>query len=211
MSEKPKLVTSTGPFKNIIILGHADVESFDQEAGKAGACLEEADYNVIYRDTLPDIHDKFSPILEEMSGATRGVNAKASAKAQERENAAAQKANREAKKKEVLESFIDFADRVKAGTDDEAWKAIDAKFREVALATPVNATPTTRAAGASKANLEKADEILTRDVDKIEAAVSKLIQLVPDYDLVRGDDGKPERLSLARLVGAYVEASKAGV
>lgn len=214
MSDKPQLKTSTGPFANIIILGHIDAASYDTEAGKVGACVEEADFNVIYRDTLPAIHDAASPVIEKMSAIPRGTNTSATEKAQERENkaAAAAKVPREPKKvKDVPETFVTYADRVKASVSAEIWATIDAKFREIALATPVDATPNVRSSGASKANLEKADDILSRETDKIEAAVSKMLALVPDFDLVRDEEGKPERSSLAKMVGAYIAASTASV
>lgn len=211
---KPSLITSTGPFKDFTILGHVTAEDFDKEAGKVGACVEEADYNVIYRDTLPELHDLATPKLEELSGLKRGTNDKATAKAQERENAAAAGATppRAAKKvKDVPESFIVYSERVKANVDEEVWKSIDAAFRSLALSLPVNATPTVRSSGLSKANLEKAKEVLTRSVDKIEEAVAKMLAMVGDYDLTRDAEGKPEEASLARLVGAFIAAQQASV
>jgi hypothetical protein len=200
-TEKPKLVVTTGPFKNIIILGHSSVEERDTEAGKVGSTLEDADYSDIYRSTLPEIHDKATKVIEDLSGIPRGIN-----EAQTAKNQARLKDGKVAKP--VKESFVDFATRVKAAVEESIWTSIDEEFRAIALATPVDASPSKRAGTASKANLEKADEILARGEDAIEETVTKLLTVVPNFDLDRDSDSKPERVSLARLVGAYVEAQK---
>lgn len=203
-TEKPKLVVSTGPFKNVIFLGHTSVAERDAEAGREGSTLEDADFSDLYRSTLPEAHDKFAPVLQSMSGVVRGVNKEQTAKNQAR-------AKEGKTVKDVPESFVDYADRVKAQATEDDWKAIDAKFREIALATPVDASPSKRTGAASKANLEKADEILNRTADAIESTISKMLGLVPDYDLVRDDEGKPERTSLARMIGAYISAQTGGL
>lgn len=205
MSDCPKIKTRTGPFKDIFFPGHISVEDFDREAGAVGSALEEADRNVIYRDTLPTLHEKAGPVLVQLSGIEVGVNEKETKKAQDRENAAATKATREPKTvKAVPESFVDYAERVKATVSEEDWKVIDQQVHELALATPVDATPTQRSAGASKANLEKADDILSRDEDKREASITNLLSTVEGYNLERDAAGVPERTSLARLVGAWM-------
>ena len=208
MSDKVKLVTTTGLHKDIVILGYADEASFDAEAGKVGAAVEEANYNVIYRDTLPEIQDAVIPKIEALTGIKIGVNEKATAKAQEREDAAAAKAGREPKKKSVPETFNDYDARVRAMVDDEMWAKVDALVREVALATPVNAKPTVRAGGLSKANLDKADDILANPATA-ESRIAKLTAVVTDYDLLRDENGTPDRNSLARLVGLFIAAQSA--
>lgn len=214
MSDKPQLVTSTGPFEDIIILGHISAEDFDKEAGKVGACVEEADMNVIYRDTLIVLQDKAGPLFNKLApGIPIGVNEKATAKAQERENAAATKAGRAPKTLSIPETFKSWANRIKLGVDEATWKEIDTEFRALALATPVDATPNVRTSNlANKADLAKADDILTRDEDAIEAAVTKLqAPLATEFDLIRDESGKPERVSLAKLVSAYVASQKSAI
>jgi hypothetical protein len=204
MSDKPKRIVTTGPFKDIAILGHRSVEERDEEAGKVGSTLEDADYSDIYRGTLQEIHDKAAPQIASLTGISRGVNEEQTAK-----NQARLKEGKVAKP--VPESFVDYAARVKAGISDEDWKAVDALVREIALATPVDASPSKRVGAVSKANLEKADDVLTRSVDKIEDAVSKLMADVPEFDLTRDEDGKPERSSLARLIASAIAARMASV
>lgn len=210
-SEKPKLVVSTGPFKNIVVLGHASVDDYDKEAGKVGSCLEDADTNVLYRSTLPDIHDKALKEVESLSSVSREANADATAKAQARENAAAIKANREAKTVTVHETPVTYFERVKALVDEATWASIDAKFREVALATPIDASPSKRVGQPPKDCQEKAAEILTRDDAGVESALAKLGTLVPNFDLETTADGRPDAMSLARFIQAYTQAQKSAL
>lgn len=211
-TEKPKLVVSTGPFKNVVILGHTTVEERDAESGKVGSTLEDADYSDIYRSTLPEIHDKAAKILAEKSGVARGVNAEQTAKNQKRVNDAAAKAGKEAKTvANVDETFVDYANRVKAEADEATWKEIDTEFRAIALATPVDASPSKRVGTPSKAAQEKAADILSRDEAGIETAVDKILALVPNFDLERDAAGKPDATSLARAIMAYTAAATAGV
>lgn len=188
---------TTGPFKNVIFLGHSSVEERDAEAGKVGSTLEDADYSDLYRSTVPEAHDKMAPELEKLSGVVRGVNAEQTAKNQAR-------AKEGKTVKPVPETFVDYAARVKPLVSEEIWASIDSRFREIALATPVDASPSKRGGAASKANLEKADDIIGRPADAMEAAITKLLTTVPDYELTRDEDGKPERTSLARLVGEFI-------
>lgn len=203
-TQQPKLTVNTGPFNDVVILGHVSVEDYDREAGRVGACLEDADTNVLYRDTLPTLHEKTIKEIITMSGVPRSVNDKQTAKNQERENAAAAKAGRAPKTvKTVEESPVSYFTKVKASVDPEVWTQIDGYFRKVALETPVDSSPAARQGAPSKANTAKAEEILTREVDDIEVAVEKLLAKVPEFNLERETDGKPNVTSLARLVGSF--------
>lgn len=202
---KPQLKVNTGPFENVILLGHETVEDYDREAGKVGACLEDADFNVIYRDTLPTIHEKATKEIVTLSGLTPATNTKQTEKNQERENAAATKAGRTPKTvKPVDETFVTYIARVKATVDGTVWSAIDTKFREIALATPVDSSPSARVGAPSKANTEKAEQILTREDSAIEAVVATMSAKATSFDLAREADGKPNVTSLAKLVGTYM-------
>lgn len=209
-AEKPKLLVSTGPFDNIVILGHSTIEERDLESGKVGSTLEDADVSDIYRSTLPEIHDKALGPVKELSGMEREVNATQTAKNQARADAVATKKGvASTPVKSVYETPVNYFNRVKAAVSDEIWKEIDAKFREIALATPVDASPSKRQGAPSKANMEKAAEILTRADDAIDATVEKLKTNAPNYDLELDADGKPEQKSLARLVGIYLDVEQA--
>jgi hypothetical protein len=190
---------STGPFKDLLFPGHEDAEAFDREAGEVGACVEEADASVAYRSTLPDFHKAFTDTLEQMSGVKRGVNQEATEKAKAR-------AKDPAKVEPTPESFITFANKAKQAVDENTWKTIDAKAREVAKTVPIDASPSKRQAGPGKDVLAKADDILTLPQDQIEAKVAKYLGKVEGFELDRDEAGKPERSSFARLIKGYLEA-----
>lgn len=200
MSEpKPELVVTTGPFKKVVFLGHVSVEARDTEAGEVGATLRDADMSDLYRSSLPDVHEKTTAKIAELSGVARGVNEVQTAK-----NQARLKDGKTAKP--VLESWTEWTARIQASVSEDIWSEIDAYVRSVALATPVDASPSKRVGAASKANLDKAEEILARDTDAMESTISKMLTIVPDYDLDRDEDSKPTKASLARLIGAYIAA-----
>lgn len=197
MSEETQTlrVVSTGPFKNLSFPGHASAEDFDRDAGKTGDCVEEADASVAYRSTLPTFHDDFTKTLETMSGMSRPVNEKATAKAKEN-------AKDPSKVKDVPASFIDFANAVKASVDEETWKSIDAAARNLALQTRIDASPSTRVGAVSAELKSKADSWLNAGPDVYNA---KITQFAEQYGLdpsviERDEAGTPDRDSLARYI-----------
>ncbi len=195
----PKTITvSTGPFRDLPFPGHADAEEFDREAGEAGACVEEADASVAYRSTLPEFHKAFTPTVESLTGVKRGVNDEATAKAKARSKTPD-------KVEDVLESFITYANRVKASISETDWTALDAAARELSAQTKIDASPSKRQAGPGKDLLAKADSLLTLPADQLQAKVDKYQGAVEGFDLQTDESGKPDRASLARLVGKYLE------
>lgn len=195
----PKTITvSTGPFRDLPFPGHETAEDFDREAGEAGACVEEADASVAYRSTLPEFHKAFTPTMESLSGVKRGVNAEATARAKARSKTPD-------KVDDVPESFITYANRVKAQLGEEDFKALDAAARELAGKTPIDASPSKRQAGPGKDLLAKADSLLTLPADQLQAKVDKYLASVEGFQLDTDEAGKPERASLARLVGKYLD------
>lgn len=197
----PKTITvNSGPFKDLSFPGHDSPEDFDRDAGQQGACVEEGDTSICYRSTLPEFHDTFTPILEGLSNIKRGVNQEATDKAKSR-------AKDGAKVKDVPESFITWANRVKAQMSDADWKAIDAAARECAAGIRIDASPGKRMAGPDKSLLAKADSQLQLPPDQLQAKVEKYLGTVEGYDLQMDEaTGKPERVSYARLIGKYVDA-----
>jgi len=195
----PKTITvSTGPFRDLPFPGHADAEEFDREAGEAGACVEEADASVAYRSTLPEFHKAFTPTVESLTGVKRGVNDEATAKAKARSKTPD-------KVEDVPESFITYANRVKASISETDWTALDAAARELSAQTKIDASPSKRQAGPGKDLLAKADSLLTLPADQLQAKVDKYQGAVEGFDLQTDESGKPDRASLARLVGKYLE------
>lgn len=202
--KKPILTFKTGPFKDVNIYGHRTVEERDAEAGRPGLTLEDADYSDLYRGGIDEVYDKWIPWAEKGSGYKREVNAELTAKSQAR-------AKEGKTVKDVLDTQVTFATKLQAKIEPELWKNYDAQFRAFALETPIDASPSKRTGAASKANLEKADDILNRTPDRIESAVTTMLGSVPEFDLIRDEEGKPERTSLARLVGAHIAVQLAGV
>lgn len=210
MSEETETVATlrkvtTGPFKNLNFPGHATAEDFDREAGKVGECVDEADSSVAYRSTLPEFHEKFTPILEKMSGLTRGVNQTATDKAKSR-------AKDPSKIKDIPASFIDFANQVKAtlnkdmedNKDSDKWKLIDQAARECAATVKIDASPSSRQAGVPKEYKAKAESLLTLPTDQLEAKITAWGEKYDSIDvsnLERDEAGKPTVESLGRLVG----------
>lgn len=196
----PKIITvSTGPFKDLPFPGHEDAEAFDREAGETGACVEEADASIAYRSTLPDFHKAFTPTVESLSGIKRGVNADATAKAKARSKTPE-------KVEDVPESFITYTNRVKAQVDENTWKQLDAAARELSAQTAIDASPSKRMAGPGKDLLAKADSLLTLPPDQLQTKIDKYQDAVEGFELVIDEaTGKPDRASLARLVGKYLE------
>jgi len=202
MSEVKYIEASTGPFSGLKFIGHSSAEEYDTEAGEVGACVTAADLSDIYRSLFRKFHAAFTPTLEKLSGQTRLVNADATAKAKARSKSPDTVAN-------VLESFITFANRCEAVCDKDVWTQICSEATALASSMKCDSSPTERAAGVAsgpgKAYLDKADTILARDEDALNNTVTKLLSAV-DFDLAYDEDGKPERVSLARLVKAWMDA-----
>lgn len=176
------------------------VEAYDQRAGKTGSCLEDANAGLVAWSTLPDIQEKYADALAKLSGVTREVDAEATAKA-------AARAKDPAKAKSVLEKPKAFKTRVFAQFATDA--AVIAEFTKLAQTiadeTPADPAPSARQKGVDKGLLAKADSQLALDDAALETKVSKYLAVV-DFDLDRGDDGRPTRDSLALLIGKYVDA-----
>lgn len=193
--------------------GPADAAEYDTKAGKVGACVEDACDNTIYRSTLPEWQEAFEPKLTELTGVKRGVDQKAT-------DAARARSKNPDKVKDVPEKFkafnlraraAFFVDESGAALDEksDAYKAkdkeLDALAQSVADTITIDPSPSARAAAPSKANLAKADDILAREEAKREATIANLLSVVSDYELERDEAGLPDRDSLARLVGKFVE------
>jgi hypothetical protein len=196
----PKTITvSTGPFRDLPFPGHENAEEFDREAGEQGACVEEADASVAYRSTLPEFHKAFTPTMEQLTGIKRGINEEATAKAKARSKSPD-------KVEPVQESFITWSNRVKAQVSESDWNALDAEARKVSAVTKIDASPSKRMAGPGKDLLAKADSLLTLPIEQLTAKTDLYLSKVEGFDLVTDEaTGKPERTSLARLVGKYLE------
>jgi hypothetical protein len=182
--------------------GPDTVEEYDKRAGTVGQCLEDAVNNTIYRGTLPEWQEEFASVLEKQTGIKRETDKEATAKLKSRaknpDNVGPQP-----------EKFRAYNARVKGiwGNGDTTKEAqLQTWAQETADKIPVDPAPSVRQSTATKGDLAKVDDILAKDTDYIEAKVAKMLAIVPDFELQRDEENKPERLSLARLLGKWVEA-----
>lgn len=209
MSEVTYIKVGTGPFADLLFQGHGSAAAYDAQAGvkdgEENSAVYTADVSDAYRSLLPEFHSKSTALIEAVSGVTRGVNADATAKAKA-------KAKDGSKVADVKESWITFANRaestLKAQGDDglAKWKELESQVRELAQGMKSDSSPSSRERGPGKEYLAKADEVLTRSPERIEAAISQMLASVNDYEVERDDAGKPTRESLASLVREYMKA-----
>jgi hypothetical protein len=179
--------------------GPATVEEYDQAAGRTGACLEDACDNTIYRGTLPEWQAAWAKRLEEMTSTKRGVD-----------QAATDRAKARSKKPEevtdIPEKVKAYDARVKASMSDADKNALNAAAQEVADGILIDPSPSKRVAGPDKALLAKADSLLTLPEDQLQAKIDKYTAAVEGYELETDEEsGKPDRTSLARLIGRYLD------
>ena len=180
--------------------GPSSVDEYDQKATKAGQCLEDAVNNTIYRGTLPEWQEEFAKVLAQKTSIAREVDAAATAKLKERAKGEV---------RDLPERFKIYNARVKAtwaNGDEAKEKDLQAWAQETADRIEVDPSPTQRVSAAQKGDLTKADDVLDHDADYIESKVSKMLAKVPDFALARDDENKPERTSLAKLIGKWIEA-----
>lgn len=210
----------SGVIEDLVFNGYDDIAAYDADAGQIdgkSSGMYDLNKSLVWRSTLPEFHKKFVPIMEELSGIKRGVDEKAT----EVLKARAKDDEAKAKVKDVPEKFVTYAARVKASIDadnakakeageepSDTWTQIVLRGRELAKTIKVDATPGRTPAGPEKSYIAKADSILTRTDDEIEATVTKLTTLVPTFELERDEEtGRPNRDSLARLAKAAFDAS----
>lgn len=178
--------------------GPAAVEEYDQAAGRVGACLEDACDNTIYRGTLPEWQAAWAKRLEEMTGIKRGIDQAATDRARARSKKPDEVAD-------VPEKVKAFDARVKASMSDADKAALNSVAQEVADSIVIDPSPAKRQAGPGKDLLVKADSWLTLPEDQLETKINKAREAVPGYDLEMDENDKPDRVSLARLIGKYLD------
>lgn len=188
---------------DLVFNGPETAEEYDKAAGRVNAAVEDAVSNTIYRATLPKWQKAFVEVLASLTGVTRDVDAKATEKAKAR-------AKDGAKTDDVLEkatAYIARASSIYAGDDKEKLAELAAAAQACADSIPVDPSASVRQGGINKGWLAKAEDILARDEDAMEETIAKLLGVVDGFVLDRDEDGKPEKNSLARLVGKFVAAS----
>ena len=187
--------------------GQDSVEEYDEAAGRQGAALEDAVNNTIYRSTLPEWQAAFGKVLEERTGIPREIDQEATARVKSR-------AKDPGNTRDVPERFRTYNNRVRklyAGADGDTEGDSDklAELQQWAqeIATGIQVDPSpARISAVNKGDLIKAEDVLDHDAEYIEQKVQKFLAAIPDFELVRDDDNKPEKQSLARLIGRYIDS-----
>jgi dihydroneopterin aldolase len=191
--------------------GPATVEDYNLKAGARvsglPAVLEDAVGAEIAWGTLPEWQSAFADAISKQDGSfTREINVDATAKAK-----AAAKSDDAKAKAVVYETVSKSVKRYLAGKSDDDKALLAALAQEVADSISIDPSPSKRSGKIKGDLVAKADSILTLTDDEIEAKVEKLLSVVPNYELVREENGLPNRDSLARMIGAYSDAMLAGV
>jgi hypothetical protein len=178
--------------------GPATVEEYDQKAGRVGACLEDACDNTIYRGTLPEWQDEWAKKLAEHTGQARQVDKEATDRAKSR-------AKDPSKVQDIMEKVKAFDKRVTAGMNDAQKAELGKLAQQVADNIFVDPSPSKRAKGPDKALLAKAESLLTLPDDQLQQKIDKYLSKVEGFELETDDNDKPEKASLARLIGRYLD------
>ena len=178
--------------------GPNSVEDYDQKAGRVGACLEDACDNTIYRGTLPEWQDAFAAAVEEKLKVKRGIDQAATDRAKSR-------AKDPSKIQDVAEKVKAFVQRVTAGMSEVEKGELTALAQQIANNITVDPSPSKRARGPGKDLLAKADSLLTLPADQLQQKIDKYLSKVEGFELETDEADKPERNSLARLIGQYLD------
>ena len=191
--------------------GPATVEDYNLKAGARlsglPAVLEDAVGAEIAWGTLPEWQSAFANAISKQDGSfTREINADATAKAK-----AAAKSDSAKASAVVYETVSKSVKRYLAGKSEDDRSLLAALAQEVADSISIDPSPSKRSGKIKGDLVAKADSILSLTDDEIEAKVEKLLSVVPNYELVREENGLPNRDSLARMIGAYSDALLAGV
>ena len=180
--------------------GPASVEEFDKRAGRDGACLDNSVLKIVWHETLPEWQEAFAEVLHQRTGIPRQIDeaatARVRAKSKNPQNVTPLNERLRAYNERVHAEWVNGDETKKAQLQE--WAQEVASKIDV---DPSTATPTT---AAQKGDLAKANDILSHDSDYIEERITKLLSKVPDFDLLRDEDGKPDAQALARLINRYV-------
>jgi hypothetical protein len=189
-----KFKTSSAGF-DISFTAPDSVEEYDQLAG-SGQCLKDAIAETTNRATVLAWQAEFSKLLADRTGIPRETDSEATTKLRQRSKGA----------KEVLERFSSYVKRVNdeyANGDTNKRAELEQWAQETADKIPVD--PSRQRPGKiAQGDLAKATDVLSGTPDSIEEKVQKYLQVVPGFDLQRDASNLPEKNSLAKLIGEYV-------
>ena len=180
--------------------GPSTPDEYNQAAGRTDAVVEDAVDNTLYRGTLPQWQSEFQERLEQMTKIPRGVDQEATQRAKSRSK----------KPDEVIdvpEKVKAYVARVTSTMSDADKAALNGIAQEVADGITIDPSPAKRQAGPDKSLLSKADSWLTLPDDQLQAKIDKAQSAIDGgFELETDDEtGKPDRRSLAQLIGRYAD------
>jgi hypothetical protein len=171
--------------------GPDSVEDYDAKVGKPGTALEHACLHTIHTRTLPEWQEKFASVLEERTGISRLIESEATET-----------------RKAVPERVLAFNKRIIAqwGNGNDKTAILQQWAQETAdqmFVTPP-AAPDEKLPPPSRADLDKAQQILARDPALVAQKIQLMLAEVPGFKLLRDVNGLPDPQSLAHLLNRYI-------
>ncbi len=191
---------------DLVFQGPDSVEEYNTKAGArptgVPAVVEDAVAGLIAWDTLPEWQAAF---VKELGNKYPDFKREVNEKATEVKKAAA--VSPEAKEKAIVyETITKSVKRFLAGKSDEEKKELATLAQTVADKIAVDPSPSKRHGAPKKDTLMKADTWLALSEDELESKITNAANAGVNVDLiVRDEAGRPERDSLARFIGAYID------
>jgi len=168
----------------------SDASEFDQLAGRVGACVEEANANIIYRGWNAAFREAFADALIKSTGIKRRLDEKAMAKASKRKDGSTP---------EIFESAGSYFEFVKA-TEGKETVAYQDLAIEVAKSIAFDPKPAQRTGRVSKELIAAAESIIAKGADALEKVIGRLNER-NGLNLTLSDDLTIDVEELARAIG----------
>lgn len=195
------------PYDFTAFFGKADVifsvpstiEDFDNAIGDAGAALEEATDNIIYRHTAPRLYGKVSDAL------TKEPFSFPKAQATNKDGTPAVRNTKAKGDVAVMESDMAHLSRFYETGDDTAKAALVDLLQKTALELPFydrTVAPARGPAKVSKGSLEAANGFIAKGPETVESVVLKIENYIPNYKVSRDEDGSVSAENLGRAIDA---------
>lgn len=198
-NELPTFLSLQSAVLSLEFLCHDSVESFDQAAGRTGACLEAAHRYHVHRFHLEKFYRELIPKFEKLSGIARRLDESKLARKR------ASSPNPE-KISPIYEKPTTYLIWLWPQLTDDLRESLGALARAESQKSLIDVSPSDRNSTIDPSFYKRADSILDQEIEVIKTKLPRWQNLVPDYSLAWEDSGKPNRESLARLLQKYQEA-----
>lgn len=187
--------TKSGPI-TVEFLCHISESAYDKEAGYSGAMAEDAHRWHVHRSTINLFYADFIPKVEILTGIPRRVDEKKTL----RKKSDSQNPDRISP---IYESYTNYLTRIFPETTEALREEILSLALSLSQTFKVNVAPAERNSPVDICYYKRADSVLEQPLDIINQKISKLLQSVPNFQLARESNEKPQRDSLARLYQQY--------